>query len=181
MIINYSKSKNRYIKYKRLGQFLRYIHIKFNLLTSNSFLRILRKAEDCYYQDGVLKMPKFNFTQLNKYNIDLIINNQKHYFNELYKDFFAKVPQLLCNQDFVTLGFVIKISNRDTIRKYLFDKNIFPPIHWILSDEIDKTLFDKSDLLSSEILTIPLIGLDGYKFQYLSENLNYILNNENIS
>jgi len=176
MDIDFRKGSNRYIKYKRIGQFLRYFHVKYNLGSSKHFLSFFRKAEDCYYKNDILRMPKFNFRQLNKYDIEFIANKQKYYFNQLFNVFSDKVPGLLHKNNFVPLGFVIKIDGRDSVRGYLFKQNIFSPIHWILPVEIDAKVFSKSINLSSLILTLPLIGLTEQKFKYLFENINKYLN-----
>jgi hypothetical protein len=126
-------------------------------------------------------MPKFNIRQLNKYDIELMADRQKYYFNQLFNAFSDKVPLLLHENNFIPLGFVIKIERRDEIRRRLFEQNIFPPIHWRLSIEIDKNLFSKSFQLSSVILTIPLIGMTNIKYSYVFENLNKVIKNESIS
>jgi len=176
MNIDFRGSSNKYIEYKRIGQFLRYFHIKYNLGSSKHFLSFFRKAEDCYYKNDILRMPKFNFRQLNKYDIEFIANKQKYYFSQLFNAFSDKVPGLLHKNNFVPLGFVIKIDGRDSVRGYLFKQNIFSPIHWILPVEIDVKVFSKSINLSSLILTLPLIGLTEQKFKFLFENINKYLN-----
>jgi hypothetical protein len=175
MNIDFRGSSNKYIEYKRIGQFLRYFHIKYNLGSSKHFLYFFRKAEDCYYINDILSMPKFNLRQLNKYDIEFIANKQKYYFSQLFNAFYDKVPGLLHKNNFVPLGFVIKIDGRDSVREYLFKQHIFSPIHWILPVEIDVKVFSKSTNLSSLILTLPLIGLTEQKFKFLFENINKYL------
>lgn len=171
MSIDFGKNRNRYLKFKRIGQLMRYFHVKYNLFSSRHFLSFFRKAEDCYYTNYILRMPKFNLRQLDKYDIEFIADKQKYYYSQLFNTFSDKVPGLLHKNDFVPLGFVIKIEGRDAIRGYLFEQNIFPPIHWLLSEELDKSIFYKSSELSSVILTIPLIGLTDKKYNYLYSNI----------
>jgi hypothetical protein len=78
MNINFGGNAFRFLKYKRVGQFIRYLHIKYNLFSSQHFLSFFRKAEDCYYSNHILKMPKFNLRQLEKYDIQFIADRQKH-------------------------------------------------------------------------------------------------------
>jgi len=165
--IKYGKDKTKYIKYKRIGQILRYLHITYGIFSEKLFLNFLQIAEKNYYSEEVLKMPKFNHENLNKIDINLLIENQTFYYNQLLNIFNDKVPDLLLNNNFIPLGFIIKLDKRDIIRNYLFEQNIFTPIHWKLSNEIDKKKFEKSILLSSKILTLPLIGLSQRNFQYL--------------
>lgn len=172
MNIDFGQIGNRYLIYKRVGQLIRYFHVKYNLFSENHFLSLFRKAEKCYYSNDILRMPKFNLRQLNKYNIEFIADRQRYYSNQLFSIFSDKVPGLLYRSDFVPLGFVIKIEGRDEIRRVLFEKNIFPPIHWLLSDEIDLHIFNESIELSNSILTIPLINMNDIKYKYLIQNLN---------
>jgi len=173
--INFSKKRNRYIKYKRTGQFFRYLHLKFGLFPSKTFLNYLQKAESVYYENEILEMPEFNKRQLNKYDLDILKSNNIYYYGRFYNALKEFVPALLHNQDFVPLGFVIKIENRDTLRDYLFNKSIFPPIHWKLSEEIDSKHFQQSTSLSDKILTLPLIGLNEKKIEYLFESITKYL------
>ncbi|MEI8201398.1 MAG: hypothetical protein WCH34_00180 [Bacteroidota bacterium] len=175
MNINYAEKRNIFIKPKRIGQLLRYFHIKYNLFSSKLFLKYLHKAEENYHQDGIFKMPKCNIKQLNKYDVQQMSANQKHYSNLLKNLFESLQPRLLQHNNFVPLGFVIKLNKRDFVRMELFAQNIFPPIHWLLNEEFDKPLCEKSIQLSKSILTIPLINLTKEKYNYLSENLIKIL------
>jgi hypothetical protein len=179
--VNFSNDKNKYIKPKRIGQLLRYFHIRFNFFSSKLFLKLFYEAEQSYYVDEILRMPDFNLKQLNKFCIDQIIENHKYYFNLLYKEFGSKMPNLLNVNDTIPFCFIIKLKNRDLIRRELFNYNIFLPIHWILSKEIEQSIFEKSNKLSSIILTIPLSGLTTKKYIYLIENLKKTINYECIS
>lgn len=181
MKINFSKYPNKYIKYKRMGQLLRYLHIELHLFSSKLFLKFLKMAEDNYYSENILPLEKFNMNQLNKFDLSEIIERQKKYYTKLLNLFENHIPELLKKNDFVPFGFVIKINERDTIRRKMFKQNIFPPIHWILSEEIEKKQFENSILLASEILTIPLLYFSDKKYEYLFDNLNRIIGNESIS
>jgi hypothetical protein len=88
---------------------------------------------------------------------------------------------LLKKNNIIPLGFVIKIKNRDVIRCEFYKYNIFPPIHWILTDEFINKLFEKSYTLSTLTITIPITCLTDKKYTYLKNTLNKIINNENIS
>ena len=60
-------------------------------------------------------------------------------------------------------------------RKAFFEENIYPPVHWVLSEEIDPKLFRDSIALSESILTIPLSSMNDKKFEYLISNVTKIL------
>jgi hypothetical protein len=169
--IKFGRIKGKYVVYKRIGQLIRFFHIKYSLFSSKHFLSFLQKAESHYYSNYIMGMPKFNRKQLNKYDIKLLANRQKYFFNKLFKTYSDKVPLLLHKSKLIPLGFVIKIERRDEIRAHLFEENIFAPIHWILPEEIDVKVFDKSIKLSSLILTLPLTGITSEKYNYLSSSI----------
>lgn len=166
-----SKSNHTYLFYKRFGQYFRYIHLKYNFFSSKVFLFFLKKSEAIYYKDYVVKMPAFNRKNLNKYDIDLYIKHQRHYFDLLTQEFNFETLSLLKNDNYIPMGYVIKLKNRDSVRNNLFNNNIFPPIHWKLNFKMDKNIFRNSIDLSEKILTIPLTGLTDEKYIYLIENL----------
>ncbi len=53
----------------------------------------------------------------------------------------------------VPLGFPIVTRNRDQVRKVMFERNIYPPVHWELGDAAPKEFVD-SHFLSQKILTL---------------------------
>lgn len=181
MNISYSTTNYIYLVYKRIGQIIRYFHIKHNLFPSKFFLFFLKKAEDNYYKSNVLRMPKINKWLLNKYDIDFIKKRHVFYFKRLLNNFNNLVPDLLKREDFIPLGFIMRLNSRDIVRQELFGYNIFAPIHWIVSNEIIEEGFVDSVSLSSKIITIPIINLTDIKFEYLFDKLNKIKANENLS
>ena len=56
----------------------------------------------------------------------------------------------------VPLGYVIRLKNRDEVRRKLRDHRIFCPVHWPLPVEINPLSFPDAALLSKSILTIPI-------------------------
>lgn len=175
MNITFSRPNYKYWVNRRLGQLLRYYHLKYNIFSSSQFLSLFKKAEDHYSSAVVVRMPKCHKWLLNKIDIELFCQNQHYYYKELFTEYGEMIPKLLQNDNYVPLGFVIKTSNRNQIRGELFGKGIYPPIHWLQSEEIDKQFYSESIELSSCILTIPLFGLNEVKSQYLFGNLKTIL------
>lgn len=175
MAISFGRHNYKFLMYKRLGQLLRYFHLKYNIFSSSKFLRLFKMAEDHYSSATIVRMPKCNYHLINKIDIDSICENQIHYYNELLAEYGEMVPRLLRNGNFIPLGFVIKASQRDLIRQNLRTKNIYLPIHWLLSDEIDPHLYRESNELSNCILTIPIFGLNEMKEKYLLDNLKTTL------
>jgi len=170
--ISYSRRAcSKFVLNKRMGQVLRYVHINYGMFSSSSFLKFFKTADDNYYDESIYKMSKTSRAILKKFDFDLLIDTQKKYYQYLLTDFGNYVPELLNNLRFVPLGFVIVVPGRDVLRKKLFLENIYPPVHWILSDEIDDQLFSESIALSKSILTIPISYLNNEKFDYLISKL----------
>ena len=83
-------------------------------------------------------------------------------------------PDLLQHQssNLIPLGFILAVKDRNQFRKYLFGKRIFAPIHWVLTEDINKVAFPESWKLSKEIITIPLVNMTERKFNYITKSLD---------
>lgn len=175
MKIDFINPSYKYLITKRLGQLLRYYHLKYHVFSSSFFLKLFKKAEENYNSEKVARVPYFNKKMLNKIDIEKFFANQRHYHTKLNSDFGILSPKLLQQKNYIPLGFVIKISDRDKIRQSLFADNIYPPIHWLLSDEIDKQYYKESVSLSSCTLTIPIFNMDESIYNYLIPKLKKFL------
>ncbi|HOX77114.1 MAG TPA: hypothetical protein PLW31_03665 [Bacteroidales bacterium] len=170
--INFSKRTcSKFVLNKRMGQLLRYFHVNYGMFSSSSFLKFFKTADKNYYDEQNYKMSKTSRAILKKFDIDLLIKTQKQYYQFLLDNFGNYVPELLNNQRFVPLGFVIVVPERDLLRKKLFLENVYPPVHWILSDEIDDQLFSESIALSKSILTFPLLNMNDNKFDFMIKKM----------
>jgi hypothetical protein len=58
--------------------------------------------------------------------------------------------------DVVPLGYLIRVNDRDRLRKKLLDQRIFCPIHWRLPAEITPERFPEAVALSERCLTLPI-------------------------
>lgn len=65
---------------------------------------------------------------------------------------FALFPDI--GPDVVPLGFPVRTGNRDTVRRALFDNQIYPPVHWHL-DGVVPSRYQESLRLSRDIMTLP--------------------------
>ena len=54
----------------------------------------------------------------------------------------------------VPLGFPVRVKNRDKVRQILFDRQIYPPVHWQIQQIVPKKFRD-SHQLADEIMTLP--------------------------
>ena len=78
------------------------------------------------------------------------IENYQHLLQSL--DFLAIFPSL--PDGVVPLGFPIRVRDRDRIRQKLFEREIYPPVHWSIEDVVPAH-FQGSHALSAEIMTLP--------------------------
>jgi dTDP-4-amino-4,6-dideoxygalactose transaminase len=56
--------------------------------------------------------------------------------------------------DAVPLGFPVRLCERDRVRQSLFDREIYPPVHWPIQDIVPAE-FQSSHRLAQEIMTLP--------------------------
>ncbi|PKO98501.1 MAG: hypothetical protein CVU13_10105 [Bacteroidetes bacterium HGW-Bacteroidetes-8] len=184
MDINFTRRIFFPVYFKRLGQILRHLKLVLGFVPSQLFLCAFRAFDFRYYKSLIFRMPYLNMIYIKKIDFKAMIESQLsnyHILNFLYKD---RIPELLVEQNktLVPLGLVIKVKNRDVFRAYLYRNNIFAPIHWRLSDKIDRIFFYQSWELSEKIITIPIINLSQEKVNYLINKLNfYFKNYENLS
>ena len=54
----------------------------------------------------------------------------------------------------VPLGFPVRVENRDSILRALFDQQIYPPVHWPIGG-IVPPIYENSHRLAQQIMTIP--------------------------
>jgi len=58
------------------------------------------------------------------------------------------------DEETIPLGFPVVVHNRDAIREVLFTNEIFPPVHWMISECVPSD-FLAAHKLSSQIMTLP--------------------------
>jgi dTDP-4-amino-4,6-dideoxygalactose transaminase len=54
------------------------------------------------------------------------------------------------------MGFPIIANKRDNLKNHLINRHIYPPIHWIIPNQIDSDRFPESWKVSNNILTLPI-------------------------
>ena len=58
--------------------------------------------------------------------------------------------------DVVPLGYIVRLENRDAIRKSMAENRIFCPVHWPSSSVVPSKTFTQAALLSDTCLTLPI-------------------------
>jgi len=79
-------------------------------------------------------------------------------------------------RDEAPFGFVIKVKNRDMVKKKLKNSDIFAPVHWQWHKMVNKKKFPKLFKLSKCILTLPIDHrYDLQSMEILAEKLKRII------
>lgn len=170
---NHLKSYNSYFYNKLSGQILRYINYEWKIDTTKLFIKQFSKAEECYYQDIKLEFNSYNRFILSRFNIENICDKRRNNFHFILNKLGNISLYKSLNNNIVPSGFPILLENRNIIRNKMIEKNIFCPIHWKLSDEIDKKEYQESWYLSEKIMTIPINeNIDKKSLDYFLINLN---------
>ena len=163
---------------RNFARFLRFINVKFSLDATKMFLKLIARSdtEKYYYQNNNSSFSLISKILLSKFSFESIKTNRRKFFNEIVEILKEKSVFKTLTDNAIPLGVPIIIDARDDVRKQLIDKNIFCPIHWILSEEIDKKEFAESWELSKRILTIPIReSFNKLEMQYLVNNLKKIV------
>jgi len=127
--------------------------LKYNYVThlaggEKDYLRLFEDGENLLGgQKDIFQMSIRSMFQMMQYNAVAEQNISKKYYDFLYYEFSS---YCLNNSVNFYSYFVIRISKRDDLRKYLFSKNIFLPVHWPQST--------KKNTLYNEIISIPLFS-----------------------
>jgi len=156
MKINYHWLPNwKFILNKRIGQVLRYFHLKTGIIKVETFINYFQKAESKYYDSRIYKMPSVNCFLIGRISFERMASSYRDLYSTLlirYKDF---VPECLKSADFFPLGFFMVLSRRDEALKELMSKSIFCPVHWTLPQEVSAESHSDSFRLAQHCLTIP--------------------------
>ena len=151
------KKITKYNFLKCIGQLLRYLTVEIQIVDfSRIFLLLFKYANDNYYSHENVSFNKFNRFILSRTDLNYSVLYRRDLFINLlnkYKDIslFKNI-----DNEVVPLGFPVLINNRNHTRSNLMKNKIYCPIHWTLPKQIRKSNFNKSIVMSSLIITIPL-------------------------
>ena len=172
-----------YIYLRYLATNFKSLYLKINLPPKFSFLRILKYSDSLL--DGYPKPAKMSCLSkkiLAKINFEQIIRKRRENFRYLLanlknirfiRPLFFELPDNVC-----PLGFPILVRDRELLKKKLIEKRIYPPIHWELSEDINKEEFQASWKFSQNILTIPIDQRYGKKeMDYIIKKIKSICQN----
>lgn len=163
-----TKAIRGFIRHKRYAQLLRYGHINYGLFKPESFLKHIEASNQCYHQEGIMGMPKLNQWFLDRMDFAAMGRKRRLVYKTLTSQ--LSLQPILKQEigDSVPLGLPIYLENRNELKGKLHSMDIHCPLHWLLSDEIDKHEHEYSWELSRHELTIPI----NVKLHQLTEYLN---------
>lgn len=99
-------------------------------------------------------LNKFDFEDIKHKRAENFMYLLKNLTNKKIKSLFIQLESNVC-----PLGFPIIMeseNDRNRLKEILIKNKIYPPIHWTLPDELNKTEFKDSIDISKRILTIPI-------------------------
>jgi hypothetical protein len=154
-------SDEAFISAKLVGKLMRHFPLEYQL-----YLKILDDAEAKLEMLQPRKMSWLSTYMMERTDIQKIANARRANWLSLYKWLDKKgllnclIP-LFANlaEGEVPLGFPVQVSDgqRDDLRQFLADQNIYCPIHWTLDHLGEKDQkFSEEITLSQNILTMPI-------------------------
>jgi len=156
----------RFLLHKRYAQLLRYYHLNYGIFKPESFLRHIAIANESYHLKGIIGMPKMNAWLLDRLNYQSMSRKRIIVFKALSKNLGMKSIVGLELGKSIPLAFPVLVQDRGRKKELLHNLDVHCPIHWLLSEEIDKCEHEFCWELQSHELTIPininLTSIDGY-------------------
>ena len=148
---------NDYSFYYFIAQIMKQHYLYGQKFNKNVFLQFTRKATDALFSDYTIRdMTDLSKGLLNSQNIKEIIVSRRRNYNRLYQKInnpnIEKLFYLQSND--VPIGFPVICKNRDLLKQYLINNDIYCNVHWEIKNQIQlKDL--QCAKLSKNILTIP--------------------------
>lgn len=102
--------------------------------------------------------PGFVMDLINRVHWRQVARNRRRNWLALQDGIAGKIEPMFnaLPKDVVPLGYVIKVPNRDRVRKKLAERRIYCPGHWPLSAEVSRHRFPAASRLAARCLTLPV-------------------------
>ena len=123
-------------------------------LPTRDWFKFFREAEDS------APIGPYAMSQLSQaifeYSVDYSLTAQRRIDN--YRKLLERLadhaifPKI--EPDVVPLGFPVQVAKRDIVRQALFDRQIYPPVHWLIEGVVPPK-YEDSHRLASQIMTLP--------------------------
>lgn len=160
--LNDIEDKNSYNKFtfnNLLGQFLKEKYLNNADIDKEIFLEKFSEAEEYIDSENnsINKITDWSYYILNRIDYSSLKEKRRDNYKILLNGLISN-PNIDIIFDKLTfnvvpLGFPIKVANRKELKNHLINNNIYPPIHWKLSNDIPDN--EHNVELSKSILTIP--------------------------
>jgi hypothetical protein len=157
----FSLAYNLHLFYRWSGGMMKHFWLRWPLFPKEWFICLFVQAE--YLLSIYPKPIRMSFLSrvlLAKIDLGRVIFARRRNFNHLLagiknrsivRPLFSELPPDIC-----PLGFPVIVEDRESLKKLLVAERIYPPIHWDLPDDIDRTVFATESHVSKHILTIPI-------------------------
>jgi hypothetical protein len=169
-----NKPIHKFLLHKRYAQMLRFYHLEYGLFRSKSFLNHINIANQNYHHDCIIGMPKLNQWLLDR--IDIISLGQKRH--KVFLELISKLnPKQILKKNsnyVIPLGLAVYLEDRNKKKKLLHSHDIHCPLHWKLSEEINKKEHEYSWDLEKHALTLP-VNVKLHKLAKYIEKLRKVL------
>lgn len=157
------KGKNKtYFNNKLRGRFLRYFHYKCGY-KEESFLSAFKKANESYRIPENIEYTSYDEYVLNRIDFEKDKEIRRKNYMMLLENFNNQALFKSLPNNAVPLAFPVIVRERSNLQKQLHANNIFCPVHWKLSDEIENIDYQESWILSEHLLSIPINSDTNYK------------------
>ena len=163
-----------FLVHKRWAQLLRYYHLRYGVLAPESFLKHIDKANNAYHKPGIADMLSINRWCLDRVDFHSLGQNRRDVYNALVSKLTLRKVLKDDLGDVVPLGLSIYLEDRDKKKNHLHQRNIHCPVHWRLSDEIDKREHGYSWDLEQHIMTLP-VNVEKQNVQQYMDHLGAVL------
>ena len=151
-----NKPIHKFLAHKRYAQLLRFYHIQTGLFKSETFLNHIKISNQNYHHDYIIGMPKTNQWLLNRMDFETLGQQRRTVFHELITKISPRQILKDISDKVIPLGLAVYLEERDKQQQQLHGLDIHCPLHWRLSDEIDKKEHLYSWDLEKHILTLPI-------------------------
>ncbi|MDD4760731.1 MAG: DegT/DnrJ/EryC1/StrS family aminotransferase [Bacteroidaceae bacterium] len=150
------KGKNKtYFRNKLKGRFWRYFHYKYGC-NEDRFLSAFDKAHKAYRFPENIKFTRYDEYLLNRIDFEKDKETRRRNFNILLECFGNMAVFRTLPDNVVPLIFPVLVNDRSNLQRKLRENNLFCPVHWQLSDEVENNEYKVSWWLSEHILSIPI-------------------------
>lgn len=123
-------------------------------LTVRDWFKLFREAEDAA-PTGHYAMSQLSRAIIeNSVDYSIIVERRRDNYRTLLTRLASHAIFPSLERDVVPLGFPVRVAKRDAVRQALFEKQIYPPVHWAIEGVVPPE-YEGSHRLAGRIMTLP--------------------------